>query len=68
MSNIIELKQIKRLFRTSEIETIALENVNLEVAEGEFVAIMGPSGCEETILSPSFSLSRVLAFLSCSVW
>ena len=50
MSNIIELKQIKRLFRTSEIETIALENVNLEVAEGEFVAIMGPSGCGKSTL------------------
>ena len=50
MSNIIELKQIKRLFRTPEVETIALENVNLEVANEEFVAVMGPSGCGKSTL------------------
>ena len=44
MSNIIELKQIERIFRMTEVETVALSNVNMEVSEGEFVAIMGPSG------------------------
>ena len=50
MSNIIELKQIERIFRMTEVETVALSNVNLEVAEHEFVAIMGPSGCGKSTL------------------
>jgi putative ABC transport system ATP-binding protein len=36
---------LSKVFRTDEVETTALNNVNLEVKEGEFVAIMGPSGC-----------------------
>src|SRR5574344_1249961 len=50
MSNIIELKQIERIFRITEVETVALSNVNMEVSEGEFVAIMGPSGCGKSTL------------------
>ena len=50
MSNIIELKQIERIFRMTEVETVALSNVNMEVSEGEFVAIMGPSGCGKSTL------------------
>ena len=34
MSNIIELKQIERIFRMTEVETVALSNVNMEVSEG----------------------------------
>ena len=40
----IRLSNIKKVFRTDEIDTWALREVNLEVKEGEFVAIMGPSG------------------------
>lgn len=50
MSNIIELKQIEKIFRMTEVETVALSNVNLEVADHEFVAIMGPSGCGKSTL------------------
>jgi putative ABC transport system ATP-binding protein len=39
-----------KVFRTDEVETTALNMVNLEVAEGEFVAIMGPSGCGKSTL------------------
>ena len=41
----IKLTGINKIYRTNEIETLALENVNLDVAKGEFVSIMGPSGC-----------------------
>lgn len=48
---IIELKNITKVFQTSEMETIALDNINIRINEGEFVAIMGPSGCgKSTIL------------------
>ena len=44
----IKINDISKVFRTSEVETVALNHVNLEVKEGEFVAIMGPSGCGKT--------------------
>lgn len=48
---IIELKNITKVFQTSEMETIALDNINIRIDRGEFVAIMGPSGCgKSTIL------------------
>ena len=44
----IKINDISKVFRTSEVETVALNHVNLEVKEGEFVAIMGPSGWMES--------------------
>ncbi|MCH5232542.1 MAG: ABC transporter ATP-binding protein [Muribaculaceae bacterium] len=46
----IRLKDVNKVYRTKEIETLALENVNLEIRKGEFVSIMGPSGCGKTTL------------------
>lgn len=46
----IKLTGINKIYRTNEIETLVLENVNLDVAKGEFVSIMGPSGCGKSTL------------------
>ena len=46
----IKIENLVKKFTTTEVETIALNNVNLEVADKEFVAIMGPSGCGKSTL------------------
>ena len=46
----IKIENLSKDFRTTEVETVALNSVNLEVKEGEFVAIMGPSGCGKSTL------------------
>lgn len=46
----IKIENLSKVFRTEEVETTALNNVSLEVKEGEFVAIMGPSGCGKSTL------------------
>ena len=40
----IKVQDLSKFFRTEEVETIALDKVSFEVKDGEFVAIMGPSG------------------------
>ena len=46
----IKLTNLEKIYRTNEIETVALENVNMEVEKGEFLSVMGPSGCGKSTL------------------
>ena len=48
----LRTENLTKVFRTEEVETTALNGVNIEVKDGEFVAVMGPSGCgKSTLLS-----------------
>jgi putative ABC transport system ATP-binding protein len=47
---IIQTSALSKIFRTDEVETAAVNNIDLEVREGEFVALMGPSGCGKSTL------------------
>ncbi|MBS1014407.1 ABC transporter ATP-binding protein [Acetobacter persici] len=47
---LIHLSRIQRLYRSDEVETTALHDIELDIAQGEFLAIMGPSGCGKSTL------------------
>ena len=44
----IKTENLQKIFRTEEVETWALNEVSIEISDGEFVAVMGPSGCGYT--------------------
>jgi putative ABC transport system ATP-binding protein len=46
----IKLKNLEKVYTTEEVETTALNSINMEIKDGEFVAIMGPSGCGKSTL------------------
>ena len=46
----IQVSNLKKVFEYSDVQTVALGGINMEVDQGEFVAIMGPSGCGKTTL------------------
>ena len=49
---LITLERVTKVFATEDVETHALDNINLEIAQGEYVSISGPSGCgKSTLLS-----------------
>ncbi len=49
---LIRMQNVKKVFVTDEVETHALEGIDLEIQRGEYVSISGPSGCgKSTLLS-----------------
>jgi putative ABC transport system ATP-binding protein len=46
----LSMRELSRVYRTDTVETTALDRIDLEIADGEFVAIMGPSGCGKSTL------------------
>lgn len=46
----LKLHNLSRIYQTDEVETVSLNQVNIEIEQGEFVAIMGPSGCGKSTL------------------
>ena len=46
----LKITDLKKVFRTDEIETTALNGISMEVNQGEFISIMGPSGCGKSTL------------------
>ena len=55
----IKTENLSMVFTTEEVQTKALNEVNIEVKQGEFVAIMGPSGCgTSTLLNISLTARR----------
>ncbi len=46
----LHMRQLSRVYRTDTVETTALDAIDLDIHEGEFVAVMGPSGCGKSTL------------------
>ena len=46
----IKTENLKKVYRTDEVETLALNGASIDIASGEFVSVMGPSGCGKSTL------------------
>jgi putative ABC transport system ATP-binding protein len=46
----LSMRELSRVYRTEAVETTALDRIDLDIADGEFVAVMGPSGCGKSTL------------------
>jgi putative ABC transport system ATP-binding protein len=49
-SAMIQLQNIKKVYRTDTVETLAINDISLSIEKGEFLSIMGPSGCGKSTL------------------
>ena len=49
-NSMIRLKNIEKVYRTDTVETLAINNISLNIDKGEFLSIMGPSGCGKSTL------------------
>lgn len=50
MSSFIEFKDVRKVYHTGEVDTVALDGVNFEINEGEFVVVVGASGAGKTTI------------------
>ncbi len=51
----IKTQALTKIYTTEEVETTALNNITLEIKEGEYVAVMGPSGCGKSTIANKLS-------------
>lgn len=49
-NDILTIKKLSKIYHTNKSEIPAIKDLNLNIKEGEFVAIVGPSGCGKTTL------------------
>ena len=54
----LSLQNVTKAFRTEEIETTALNEININISKGEFVSIMGPSGCSTISMAANTTFSK----------
>jgi ABC-type lipoprotein export system ATPase subunit len=60
----IKITNLEKIYRTEEVETVALNKLSMQIAEGEFVAVMGPSGCGKSTLLDYLMTRMTVAFYS----
>ena len=46
----LKMRELSKVYRTDTVQTTALDAIDLDIVQGEFVAIMGPSGCGKSTL------------------